>query len=107
MQAQPWLNRAALLVFICAVFARTAWRYQTPRAYRSVLIEAGHLGQTFCLMATDRGLAPFCTLAIDDAYVDGRLGLDGREQGVLYVVGCGTVPRAGFTSGVPFPEDSP
>ena len=107
LQAQPWLNRAALLVFICAVFARTAWRYHTPRAYRSVLIEAGHLGQTFCLMATERGLAPFCTLAIDDAYVDDRLSLDGHEQGVLYVVGCGTAPRAGWKSGVPFPKDSP
>jgi SagB-type dehydrogenase family enzyme len=106
LQAQPWLNRAALLVFICAVFARTAWRYHTPRAYRSILIEAGHLGQTFCLLATDRGLAPFCTLAIDDAYVDGRLGLDGREQGVLYVVGCGTAPRAGWKSGVPFPKEA-
>jgi SagB-type dehydrogenase family enzyme len=106
LQAQPWLGRASMLVFMCPVFARTAWRYPTPRAYRSVLIEAGHLGQTFCVLAAERGLAPFCTLGVDDAHVDRQLGLDGVEQGVVYVVGCGTAPRAGFTAGVPFPEES-
>lgn len=107
LQAQPWLGRASVLVFMCAVYARTAWRYGTPRAYRSVLIEAGHLAQTFCLLATERGLAPFCTLAVDDPHVDRQLGLDGVEQGVIYVVGCGTRPRRGFVAGVPLPKDSP
>lgn len=102
LQSQPWFDRAAILVFLCPVFARTAWRYPTPRAYRSVLIEAGHLGQTFCLVATARGLAPFTTLAVDDLKVDEALGLDGGSQGVIYVVGCGTAPVTGWQSGVPF-----
>lgn len=106
LQAQPWLARASILVFLCPVFARTAWRYPSPRAYRSILIEAGHLGQTFCLLAAERGLAPFSTLAVDDPHIDRRLGLDGVEQGVVYVLGCGTAPRAGFTAGVPFPKES-
>ena len=104
LQAQPWLARAAMLVFMCPIFERTAWRYTSPRAYRSILIEAGHLGQTFCLIASERGLAPFCTLATDDIEIDRRLGLDGSSQGVIYVVGCGTPPRSGYVSGVPLEE---
>lgn len=40
---------AAIVMTAC--FERTMWRYPYPRAYRAVLIEAGHLGQTFCLAA--------------------------------------------------------
>ena len=106
LQAQPWLADASVLVFLCPIFGRTAWRYPTARAYRSVLIEAGHLGQTFCLLAAERGLAPFCTLAVDDVEIDRRLGLDGITQGVVYAVGCGTAPRTGYVSGVPLKEFS-
>jgi SagB-type dehydrogenase family enzyme len=106
VQAQPWLGQAAFLIFMCPVFARTAWRYPTARAYRSILIEAGHLGQTFCLLATELGLAPFCTLAIDDPHVDEQLGLDGLEEGVIYLVGAGMPPRDGFRAGVPFSRSS-
>jgi SagB-type dehydrogenase family enzyme len=102
VQAQPWLGDAAFLVFMCPVYARTAWRYRTPRAYRSILIEAGHLGQTFCVLATELGLAPFCTLAIDEPHVDRQLGLNGVHEGVIYLVGAGTVPPGGFRAGVPF-----
>jgi SagB-type dehydrogenase family enzyme len=101
LQSQPWYDQASIVVFLCPVFERTAWRYATPRAYRSVLIEAGHLGQTFCLVATALGLAPFTTLAIDDPAVDAALGLDGESQGVVYAVGCGTAPASGWRSGVP------
>jgi SagB-type dehydrogenase family enzyme len=106
LQAQPWYDQASFLVFLCPIFARTAWRYPTPRAYRSVLIEAGHLGQTFCLVATALGLAPFTTLAVNDLKVDETLGLDGHSQGVIYVVGCGTPPVEGWRSGVPLRKRS-
>jgi SagB-type dehydrogenase family enzyme len=102
VQAQPWLGEASFLVFMCPVFARTAWRYPSSRAYRSILIEAGHLGQTFCVLAAHLGLAPFCTLAIDDPHVDRQLGVNGVDQGVIYLVGAGTAPPGGFRAGVPF-----
>ena len=104
VQSQPWLGDAAFLVFMCPIYARTAWRYPSGRAYRSILIEAGHLGQTFCVLAAERGLAPFCTLAIDDPHVDRQLGLDGVDQGVIYLVGAGAAPRGGFRSGVPLEQ---
>jgi len=54
-----------------------------------VLIECGHLGQTFCLVAAALGLAPFCTAALADTVIEHDLGLDGRTQPAMYVVGAG------------------
>jgi SagB-type dehydrogenase family enzyme len=86
---QYWYEDAAVLVLFAASFDRTLRRYKYARAYRAVLIEAGHLCQTFCLTATWRGLAPFCSLALADSKVDGDLGLDGISESVLYVAGVG------------------
>jgi hypothetical protein len=61
------------------------------RAYRAILTEAGHLGQTFCLVATTRGLAPFC--AFRDWELDALLGLDGVRKSAMDVVGVGTRPK--------------
>ena len=66
LPAQWWYREAAALVLFTAVFERTRWRYPAPRAYRAVLIETGHICQTFCLTATWLGLAPFCSMAIAD-----------------------------------------
>ena len=56
---QPYVADAASPYSVMtALFARTMWKYQHPRAYRVVLLDAGHLGQTFCLTATRMGLAP-------------------------------------------------
>jgi hypothetical protein len=44
---QWWYENAAVIIFMTAVFPRVQWRYDTPRAYRSVLVEAGHFCQTF------------------------------------------------------------
>ena len=67
---QWWFEDAAALFLFTAVFARKQWRYRFPRAYRSVLLEAGHFAQTFCLAATSIGLAPFCTQALADRRIE-------------------------------------
>jgi SagB-type dehydrogenase family enzyme len=72
-----------------AVFARTMWKYGRGRAYRVVLLETGHLGQTFCLTATRLGLAPFSTAALKDSLIEKDLGIDGICESVLYVTGVG------------------
>ena len=89
LPAQPWYDDAALLVFFVATFERTRRRYSYSRAYRAVMIEAGHLCQTFCLVATSLGLAPFCSLALADANVETDLGIDGIHQSVIYAAGVG------------------
>jgi SagB-type dehydrogenase family enzyme len=86
---QRWFSEAAAFVFMTGVFRRTQWKYRYPRAYRVVLAETGHLCQTFCLVATWLGLAPFCTMAMADSKIDRDLGIDGVTEGVLYVAGVG------------------
>jgi SagB-type dehydrogenase family enzyme len=89
---QTWMASAPALVFMTAVFARAQWRYATPRAYRTVLAEAGHHAQTFCLLATEQRLAPFCTMALADTVTERLLGVDGVRESVLYAVGVGHRP---------------
>lgn len=89
---QSWFAKGAFLVLMAAVFGRTRWKYDFPRVYRGILLEAGHLCQTFCLTATWLGLAPFCTFAHTDTQWEKWLGLDGVTESVLYVAGAGTQP---------------
>lgn len=89
LPGQPWYAAASLVVFFVATFARTRSRYPYSRAYRAVLIEAGHLCQTFCLTATWLGLAPFSTLALADRVIEADFGLDGIEESAIYAAGAG------------------
>jgi SagB-type dehydrogenase family enzyme len=82
-------KKAAALFLMTAVFRRTMWKYHLARAYRVVLLDAGHLCQTFCLVATWLGLAPFCTAALKDTLIEEDLGIDGIRESVLYVAGVG------------------
>lgn len=86
---QTYFARAAALVVMCPVFARTMWRYPQSRAYRTILIDAGHLGQTFCLVATALGLAPFTTMAFSESGLEELLGLDGVSECPIYIAGVG------------------
>jgi SagB-type dehydrogenase family enzyme len=90
---QWWYGGASFVVFMTAVFGRTQWKYDYARAYRAVLMEAGHLCQTFCLTATWLGLAPFCTLAFADSEIERALKLDGVSESVLYAAGAGLRPE--------------
>jgi SagB-type dehydrogenase family enzyme len=86
---QGYVKNAAALFLMTAVFERAMWKYRHPRAYRVVLLDAGHLCQTFCLVATWLGLAPFCTAALKDTLIEKDLGIDGIRESVLYVAGVG------------------
>jgi SagB-type dehydrogenase family enzyme len=92
LPGQPWYAGASAVVLMTAVFARTRWRYPNGRAYRVILAEAGHLCQTFCLAATWRGLAPFCTMALADTIIERKIGVDGVSEAVIYAAGFGTRP---------------
>jgi SagB-type dehydrogenase family enzyme len=89
---QGFYGDASALVLMSAVFARVQWRYAFARAYRTVLAEAGHHAQTFCLAATWLGLAPFCTMALADSRIERDLGIDGVSESVLYATGVGPRP---------------
>jgi SagB-type dehydrogenase family enzyme len=92
VNGQTWFGGAAAVVLMTAVFARTQWKYPGSRAYRAVLIEAGHVCQTFCVAATSLGLAPFCTMAMADSAIEADLAIDGVSESVLYAAGVGSRP---------------
>jgi SagB-type dehydrogenase family enzyme len=86
---QSWVGDCSAVFVMTAVFPRVMWRYRFSRAYRVVLLEAGHFCQTFCLVATWLGLAPFSTAALVDEKIEKTLGLDGARESVLYAAGVG------------------
>jgi SagB-type dehydrogenase family enzyme len=88
-----YFAKASVMVFFTAVFERQLWRYPYSRAYRAALIEAGHVCQTFLLVATSLGLAPFCVMGLADTLVEKDLGIDGIRESVLYCAGVGRPPR--------------
>jgi SagB-type dehydrogenase family enzyme len=90
---QWWYRPAAALMLMTAVFPRNQWKYRDSSAYRTVMLDAGHVCQTFCLVATWLGLAPFCTMAFDQVLVERKLRIDGVRESIVYVAGVGTRPR--------------
>jgi len=91
---QDYVKNASALFLMTAVFPRTMWKYHHARAYRVVLLDAGHLCQTFCLVATWLGLAPFCTAALKDTLIEKDLGIDGIRESVVYAAGVGVPPTS-------------
>lgn len=92
LAGQSWYGSASVLMFMSAVFERNQWKYPDSAAYRTVILDAGHMCQTFCLTATWLGLAPFCTMALAESKVEKALGLDGISESVVYAAGVGTRP---------------
>jgi len=92
LAGQSWYGSVAALVLMTAVFPRDQWKYQYPRAYRAVLLDAGHVCQTFCLVATWLGLAPFCSMALADSEAEKIVGVDGVTESVIYAAGVGKQP---------------
>lgn len=90
--AQPFVRKASAVFLMTAVFPRVMWKYRHARYYRVVLLDAGHLAQTFCLVATWLGLAPFSLGALNDSLIEKDLGLDGIGESAIYVTGVG-LPR--------------
>ena len=91
---QRWVGRAGFMCVMTAVFERTLWKYEVESAYRVLWIEAGHLAQTFSLLATSRGLGPFTTAAIQDTFVEKLIGLDGVKEFPVYLCGAGVPAMA-------------
>jgi len=89
---QPWFGRASFVVFTTAVVKRLSFKYKHGRSYRILLLDQGHLAQTFVLTATALGLGAFQTAAFKDSEVEKAIGVDGIEETALYAMGAGTTP---------------
>jgi putative peptide maturation dehydrogenase len=87
---QHWLSAAPLQVVLVARMERSFWKYRNhQKAYRALALDAGHLSQTFYLLASEAGLPAFVTAAINDADIEKTLGLDHLRHAVVAMCGCG------------------
>lgn len=84
----PFMKDANLVVAMAAVFLRTQKKYG-PRGYRYTLMEAGHVAQNLSLRAVELGLATLCMGGFVDSDLNELLGLQPKDEGVVYTVAAG------------------
>jgi len=84
----PFIRNANLIFFLSAVFKRTQKKYG-PRGYRYILLEAGHVAQNLCLVATEQKLGSLCMGGYSDSKLNRFLGFDGVDEAVVYSVAVG------------------
>lgn len=88
--AQAYFVGAPVFVIPVSRFARNFWKYRNhAKAYRALILDAGHLSQTMYLAATELGLAAFITAAVNEIDIEAAFGLDPLEEGPLAVCGFG------------------
>ena len=99
VSGQDWFADAPLHLIQVARFPRSFWKYRHhPKAYRAVLLDAGHLSQQWMLSATELGLAAYVTAAINEIDVEKALGLDGIDASPVMICGLGWRADAQVTS---------
>lgn len=87
---QAWFAEAPVLVVLAPRFLRSFWKYREhAKAYRALVLDAGHLSQTLYLSATECGLGAFVTSAINEVEIEQAFGMDPLEEGALAVCGFG------------------
>ena len=83
------IGNASVMFFMTAILGRSMWKYGQSHAYRVIHLDAGHLGQTFHLVCTRLGLAPFTAAAIHYPEVEDALGIDGVSEIAIYAAATG------------------
>jgi SagB-type dehydrogenase family enzyme len=86
---QDFLADGAVVFAWTAVFGRSKWKYR-ERAYRYVYLDAGHIAQNVALTAAALGLGSCQIAALYDDEVNALLGVDGKEESILYMTVVGT-----------------
>ncbi len=82
--------RAKMILILSGVFHRSAWRYR-DRAYRRILLDAGHVLGNAAAYAQVEGLGVVTMGGFFDAAVNDLLFLDQDDEGVLLMAGL--IPR--------------
>lgn len=85
-----WLEKAAAVFIITGVLDRTRVKYG-DRGYRYALLEAGHLGQNICLLATELGLGNCPIGGYIDKEINKLLDLELQKEVTLYIIAVGKI----------------
>lgn len=87
---QDFFADAPVLCVLAPRFHRNFWKYRNhAKAYRVTVLDAGHLSQTLQLCATQAGLGPFVTGAINEVDLERAFGLTGYLESPIVVCGFG------------------
>ena len=86
--ASPELGRAAAVVVLTGIHARTGWKYQ-ERGYRHIWWDAGTMLANLLALAAADDLRPRLHTAFVDADVNALLGLDGVHEYALALFALG------------------
>ena len=79
---------AAVSFFWVADAYRSAWRY-SERAWRYVFLDAGHVCQNLYLAGHTMNIGVCAIGAFNDDEINALLGLDGRQDFVVYAAHAG------------------
>ena len=85
---QNFIRYSAITFIWSAVIYRMKWRYG-ERAYRYIFLDAGHVAQNLYLSAEAIGCGVCAIAAFSDDDMNRILGLDGKEQFVIYMATVG------------------
>lgn len=84
-----FLRGTPVVFFMTSIVQRSMWKYPVAHALRVLLLDAGHLGQTFHLVSTALGLAPYSFAATDTAGIEKLLAIDGVREIPIYTCALG------------------
>lgn len=85
-----WIEDVAVVFIITGVLDRTSIKYG-DRGYRYILLEAGHLGQNMCLLATEMGLGSCPIGGYIDNEVNKLLDINLQKEFALYLIAIGKI----------------
>ena len=87
---QRWMAQAAAVLILTAVPYRMEWRYG-PASPKLIALDAGHACQNLCLAAESIGAGACAVAAYHQQQADRLLGVDGRDEFVMYLAAVGKV----------------
>ncbi|MDD4137669.1 MAG: SagB/ThcOx family dehydrogenase [Methanoregula sp.] len=85
---QQFITRSGAVFLWTAVPYRMTWRYG-ERGYRDLHLDAGHVCQNLYLAAGAVGCGVCAIAAFDDDAMNGLLGIDGKDQFLIYLATVG------------------
>ncbi|RII93041.1 SagB family peptide dehydrogenase [Clavibacter californiensis] len=92
---QTYYQRASAFVVYVGNVSRMQWKYDGPRAYRGLLLDVGHLSQTFYLSCTALNLAVGFSGAVCDEAIEEYLNLNPYEHLVFGITVIGNESPGG------------
>ncbi|PYP83520.1 MAG: hypothetical protein DMF61_23145 [Blastocatellia bacterium AA13] len=87
---EEMFSKLPALVMISGLLKRSSLKY-SERAYRFMVLEAGHVAQNLCLSTSALGLGSLMIGGYLDEEIDQLLGVDGVQETVIYMAAVGGV----------------